>query len=167
MKKILLAILATLITHTALAQTSFSSLEEQMTGKEFQAAGLEKLSASELTALNAWIRNRSLATLNAPKAGTGKAYSGPEGDMRGFDSEQSKKAERTTITSKIVGKFTGWDGQTIFTLENGMIWEQSDKDKFYVKEMENPVVNIEPGMFSTWRLSVEGHDNECKVKRIQ
>ncbi len=167
MKKILLAIAATFFTLTAIAQTAFSSLEEQMTGKDFQAAGLEKLSASELAALNAWIRSRSLATLDAPKAGTAKAYSGPEGDMRGFDSEQTKKSERTTITSQIVGKFTGWDGQTIFTLENGMIWEQADKDKFYVKELDNPVVNIEPGMFSTWRLSVEGHKKECKVKRIQ
>ncbi len=169
MKKILLAIVAALFTHTALAQTSFSSLEEQMTGKDFQAAGLEKLSASELEALNAWIRSRTLATLDTPKAGsaTGAVYSGQDGDTRGFESKQNKSSDRTTITSQIVGKFTGWDGQTIFTLDNGMIWEQTNKDKFYVKEVLNPVVHIEPGSFGTWRLSVEGYATECKVKRIQ
>lgn len=171
MNKILLALLATLFTQTALAQTSFSSLEEQMTGKDFEAAGLEKLSPDELAALNAWIRSRSLATLDAPKAGSGAVYSGQttsqDGDMRGFENEQMRNADRSVITSRIVGTFTGWDGQTVFTLENGMIWEQADKDKFYVKAIENPVVTIEPGAFRTWKLSVEGYASDCRVERIQ
>jgi hypothetical protein len=170
MKKILLPIVAVLFAQSVFAQTSFSSLEEQMTGKDFQAAGLEKLSPAELEALNAWIRSRTLATLDTPKAGsaTGTAYSGESGgDTRGFESEQMKNADRSTITSRIVGSFTGWDGQTVFTLENGMIWEQADKDKFFIKAVENPVVNIEPGAFRTWKLSIEGYASDCKVKRIQ
>lgn len=171
MNKILLAILATLFTHTVIAQTSFSSLEEQMTGKDFNAAGLEKLTPQELAALNAWIRSRSLATLDTPKAGSGVAYSGQaagaDGDTRGFETEQARNADRSTITSRIVGTFTGWDGQTVFTLENGMIWEQADKDKFYIKAIENPVVTIEPGAFRTWKLSVEGYSSDCRVERIQ
>lgn len=171
MNKILLAILATLFTQTLLAQTSFSSLEEQMTGKDFEAAGLEKLSAEELAALNAWIRSRTLATLDTPKAGSGAVYTGQpgsqDGDTRGFETEQMRNSDRSTITSRIVGTFTGWDGQTVFTLENGMIWEQADKDKFYVKEIENPVVTIEPGAFRTWKLSVEGYASNCRVERIQ
>jgi hypothetical protein len=171
MNKIFLALLATLFAQTALAQTSFSSLEEQMTGKDFEAAGLEKLSPDELAALNAWIRSRSLATLDAPKAGSGAVYTGSaatqSGDTRGFETEQARNADRSTITSRIVGTFTGWDGQTVFTLENGMIWEQADKDKFYVKAVENPVVTIEPGAFRTWKLSVEGYASDCRVERIQ
>jgi hypothetical protein len=78
-----------------------------------------------------------------------------------------RKSDRSTITSRLVGSFTGWDGQTVFTLENGMIWEQADKDKFYVKEVNNPVVTIEPGAFRTWRLSVDGYSSDCRVERIQ
>jgi len=170
MKKLLLALLAIFLTQTVFAQTSFSSLEEQMTGKEFQSTGLDKLSAEELEALNAWIRSRSLATLDTPKAGGGTAAytgTGEASDARGFETEQMRNSDRTTITSSIVGTFTGWDGQTIFTLENGMIWEQADKDKFYIKPVENPVVTIEPGAFRTWRLSVEGHSSETRVERIQ
>ena len=48
MNKILMVILAALFAQSTLAATSFSSLEEQMPGKDFQAAVLEKLSASEL-----------------------------------------------------------------------------------------------------------------------
>ncbi len=48
-----------------------------------------------------------------------------------------------------------------------MIWEQADKDKFYIKEVENPVAIIEPGMFGTWHLHIEGYSSECRVERIQ
>jgi len=147
------------------AAEGFSSLEEQMTGKEFSAAGLNKLTPQELEALNNWIRARSLATLDAaPGAVAGVAASTTAEDRRGFKDEDD---ERTTITSRIVGRFSGWDGQTVFKLENGMIWEQVDKDKFYVKEIENPVATIEPGMFGRWHLSIEGFDSECRVERIQ
>jgi hypothetical protein len=167
MKKLFLAVMAILCTQTVIAQTSFSSLEEQMTGKDFQATGLDKLSAEELEALNSWIRSRSLATLDSPKAGSGAVYTEQSGDSRGFENEQMRNADKSTITSRLVGSFQGWDGQTVFTLENGMIWEQADKDKFYVKTVENPVVTIEPGAFRTWRLSVEGYASECRVERIQ
>jgi hypothetical protein len=148
-----------------LADEGFSSLEEQMTGKEFSAAGLHKLSQAELDALNAWIRGRSLATLDKPAATAAVAASAaePGKDMRGFEGEE----EREPITSRLLGTFDGWDGQTVFRLENGMIWVQDDKDKFYVRAIENPVVVIDPGMFGTWRLQVEGFSSECKVKRIQ
>jgi hypothetical protein len=135
-----------------------------MTGKEFTAAGLDKLTQPELDALNDWIRRHSVATLDTPTQGPGPAYSTE--DRRGLKGGDDDK-DRTTITSTLVGKFTGWDGQATFKLENGMVWVQTDKDKFYTKEIEDPTVIIEPGMFGTWRLHIEGFDSECKVKRIQ
>jgi hypothetical protein len=163
MKKLFLIILVCTFTPSLFAQQAFSSLEEQMTGKEFNATGLDKLTPDELAALNEWIRGRSLATLDEakPASPTGS------GDGRGFENQRISDMDRAPITSRIVGKFTGWDGQTTFKLENGMIWEQADKDKFYIREVENPVVTIEPGAFKTWRLSVEGYASVCRVERIQ
>jgi hypothetical protein len=157
------------------ADEGFSSLEEQMTGQDFKAAGLDKLTPQELESLNGWIRRRSLATLDAPvpAAAAGVATATEDSpaaadsqvaDRRGFKGEDE---ERTPISSRIVGRFSGWDGQTVFRLENGMIWAQADKDKFYMKEVENPAIVIDPGMFGSWRLSVEGQDAECRVERIQ
>jgi hypothetical protein len=161
MNKLSLAILLLAAVMPVAAQQGFSSLEEQMTGKEFETAGLEKLTDEELEALNQWIRSRSLATLDTARTqATGE-------DARGFEQQQIKNMPRTTITSRLLGSFTGWDGQTVFRLENGMIWEQVDKDKFYIRQVENPVVTIEPGMFRTWRLSIEGYGSNCRVKRIQ
>jgi hypothetical protein len=162
MKKLLLIIMILAVYSPVFGQQAFSSLEEQMTGAEYKAAGLDKLTPSELAALNNWVRAHSLATLDAP---TTTAASG--GDSRGFESEKIADMDRTTISSKLVGKFSGWDGQTTFKLDNGMIWQQADKDKFYVKEIENPAVIIEPGAFGTWKLSVEGYSSKCKVERIQ
>jgi hypothetical protein len=149
------------------ADEGFSSLEEQMTGEEFKAAGLDKLTQPELDLLNGWIRRRSLATLDAPAPGAtaAAAVDAPVTDRRGLKGEEDE--DRTPISSRIVGKFSGWDGQTVFKLENGMIWAQTDKDKFYIKELENPAVLIDPKMFGSWQLSVEGHDAECRVERIQ
>jgi hypothetical protein len=165
MNKLFLTILILAASTSASGQQAFSSLEEQMTGAEFKATGLEKLSADELAALNNWVRGRSLVTLDAPAAGVATATG--SGDARGFETQKISDMDKTTITSNLVGKFSGWDGQTTFKLENGMIWQQADKDKFYIKEVENPVIIIEPGAFGTWKLSVEGFSSKCKVERIQ
>ena len=162
MKKLLLTILIAAISTSAFGQAAFSSLEEQMTGKEFDAAGLDKLSPEELAALNQWIRSHSLATLDTPQAAAGNNE-----DERGFEFTKMKDMPRKAINSRLVGTFNGWDGQTVFRLENGMIWQQVDKDKFYIKAVENPMISIEPGAFKTWRLSVEGYKSHCRVKRIQ
>jgi hypothetical protein len=163
MNKLLIACFTLAICASLYAAQGFSTLEEQMTGKEFTAAGLDKLSGQELAALNAWIQSRTPEALAAASAGAASTTLVTTEDRRGFDDDEDRKQ----INSRIVGRFNGWDGETVFKLENGMIWEQVDDDKFYVKEIENPVVIIDPSMFGRWHLSIEGHDSECRVKRIQ
>jgi hypothetical protein len=168
MKRALFVLFCLLASTSLLAADGFSSLEEQMTGREFAAAGLDKLTPGELEALNEWIRSHSLGTLATAK--TESSESKPRstvagGDLRGLPSDDGE--DESPIRSAIVGDFNGWDGQTIFKLENGMIWVQDDRDKFYVREIENPVAVIERGMFGTWHLHVEGFRDNCKVKRIQ
>ena len=170
MKRISILLLVLLWSLPLAASEGFSSVEEQMTGKEFTAAGLDKLTPDELAALNAWIRSHSLATLAAPAsaaaAAAAPATEAAGGDQRGFRAEKEEE-DRSTITSRIVGNFSGWDGQTVFKLENGMIWEQADNDKFYIREVDNAIAVIEPGIFGTWRLHIEGYNSKCRVKRIQ
>ena len=168
MKRALFVLFCLLASTSLLAADGFSSLEEQMTGREFAAAGLDKLTPGELEALNEWIRSHSLGTLATAK--TESSESKPRstvagGDLRGLPSDDGE--DESPIRSAIVGDFNGWDGQTIFKLENGMIWVQDDRDKFYVREIENPVAVIERGMFGTWHLHIEGFRDNCKVKRIQ
>ncbi len=165
MKKFLIVILSLTLPLSVIAAEGFSSLEEQMSGKEYMSAGLNKLTPEELEALNNWIRRHSVATLDRPKGGSYAVAT--EGDERGFKNKKDSEKDRSPVTSRIKGSFSGWDGNTVFALENGMIWEQSDTEKFYTKEVQNPEITIKPGMFGTWRLSVDGHHSQCRVKRIQ
>jgi hypothetical protein len=168
MKRILCVFFCLLAFTSQVAADGFSSLEEQMTGKEYMAAGLNKLTPGELEALNEWIRSHSLGTLDAAKATSTESKPGSTvagGDPRGLPSDDGE--DDSPIRSAIVGDFDGWDGQTIFKLENGMIWVQSDRDKFYVRDLENPIAVIKPGMFGSWNLSIEGYGSKCKVRRIQ
>lgn len=167
MTKFLIFILSLTMPLAVMAAEGFSSLEEQMSGKEFTTTGLDKLAPEELEALNNWIRDHSVATLDQPKGGSYAVTASTGEDERGFKAKKNSDKDRTPITSRIKGNFTGWNGHTVFTLENGMIWEQSDKETFYTKEVQNPEITIKPGMFGTWRLSVEGYHSACRVKRIQ
>ena len=165
MNRILIVIILLIATFPLCAADGFSSLEEQMNGKEYTAAGLDKLTPTELEALNNWIRGHSIATLDKPKAGSYAATTDSSGDNRGLQNKE--EMDRTRIESRLIGTFTGWDGKTIFKLENGMIWEQDDKDKYYATAVENPKVTIKPGMFGTWRIKVDGYNTECRVERVQ
>jgi len=169
MKRLLVLILVLFVSLPVLGAEGFSSLEEQMSGKEYTAAGLDKLTPEELKALNNWIRAHSLATLDQAKSGATVAAVEATEDNRGFENKKNKdeEEERTVIKSRLIGGFSGWDGHAVFKLENGMIWEQDDKDKFYIREIQNPEVTIKPGMFGSWHLQVEGYTSRCRVERLQ
>jgi len=79
--------------------------------------------------------------------------------------ERKKKAEPKEIVTSIQGEFKGWSGNTVFRLENGQVWRQSDKSKFHVR-VKDPKVEIEKGFLGTYFLSIEGYGARCKVKRV-
>jgi hypothetical protein len=165
----LLVILSLMLSATPLyAQERFSSVEERMTGKEFIETGLNKLTEAELAALNQWLRNHSVATLESAAAqssvGSAVAPAVVAQDERGFEGAET---DRSLITSRLVGEFDGWDGETIFELENGMVWKQDETDKFFTRNLVNPMVTVKSGLFNSWRLSVDGYNKSVKVKRIQ
>ena len=146
----------------------FSSLEERMTGREFRDAGLHKLSDSELSALNRWIQERSLAegqSLTSPRrASAGGTGPDTTTDRRGLPDANN---DDSPIEARIVGSFNGWNGSTVFELDNGMVWEQIDGKAFGMAEMENPQVTIEPGFWGSWRLRVDGYNARAQVRRIR
>lgn len=172
MKKLWFFALALSMTSVLLAAEGFSSLEERMSGKEFEEAGLGKLTSTELDALNEWLRRHSVATLENASAGPAgnAAVSGVDStkDMRGLPNEPKGSKGDDVIRSTIVGTFDGWNAKgTLFKLANGMIWQQVENDTFSVPAIENPEVIIERGLFNKWQLSMVGQKPKVKVERIQ
>ena len=69
------------------------------------------------------------------------------------------------IEAAIDGEVNGWEGETIFKLDNGQIWQQAEYDYNYFYDY-NPNVTI----YSTTagcRMKVEGEDETVLVKRIK
>jgi hypothetical protein len=143
---------------TAAIAKEFSSVEEQMTSRDFKAAGLDKLSPEELAALNAWIRS------NQPTSGSGVAYNRTQDNLVriGFDDSEA----RDLITSNVIGEFKGFSGGTVLKLENGQTWRVESGELSGIKAMTNPKVTIRPGLIDGWRLQVEGYNSVAKVKRV-
>lgn len=158
---ILLGLALSLIPLTLIAQSDdgFSSFEERMTGREFTEAGLHKLSEEELAALNEWVRQRSLAEHEQAQIAAAAQSADSVSDINNMP--------REIIVSSIVGSFSGWDGDTEFVLENGMVWEQASSDSYAMSQLENPAVTIRPSLFGNWTLQVEGYNRRTSVRRIK
>jgi hypothetical protein len=154
--RIRLALVLALAAFGAQAQ-DFSSLEERMSDAEFKAAGLDKLTPEELAALNAWLQHRTAGT--APAA----TYVPPSEDRTGF----RESTDSNGVVSRIAGPFTGWDGDTRFTLENGQVWEQAESASMRGVNVDSPAVTIRPAFMGSWLLKVEGFNKTVRVRRIK
>jgi hypothetical protein len=113
------------------ADPEFPGVEKAMTPADYEAAGLQKLEADERARLDKFIRNyvaksnEKVATEAVDKA-----------------VQQHKVQAPEVIESRIVGPFTGYNGRTTFTLENGQRWAQAQRDSVYFPKIDSPPVLI-------------------------
>jgi hypothetical protein len=69
------------------------------------------------------------------------------------------------IETSITGEIQGWDGETIFKLDNGQIWQQAEYDYTYFYEYHPDVTIYETS--AGCRMKVEDEDETVLVKRIK
>jgi hypothetical protein len=123
---------------------TFPGVQKAMSPAQYEAAGLSKLDPAERAKLDEFIKNyvavsnEKVATSAVDKAVKENKVSAPE-----------------IINSRIVGPFTGYNGHTIFTLENGQRWAQSQRDSAYYPKMESPGVIIVKKGFG-YRMYIAG-----------
>jgi NADH pyrophosphatase NudC (nudix superfamily) len=123
---------------------AFPGLQKAMTSEQYEAAGLSKLDAAERAKLDEFIKqyvavsNERVATTAVDKAVSEKKVQAPE-----------------VIQSRIVGPFTGYTGNTTFTLENGQRWAQSQRDSAYFPKIDSPPVIIIKAGFG-YRMYIAG-----------
>lgn len=159
MRRLLPAVLVLLIGTGSAAAAEFSSLEERMSGDEFSAAGLERLSPEELARLNNWLR------ANWPSTPTASTPYPAQADTRGLSQPDTP---REAIVSRIDGEFSGWHADSVFELENGMVWEASGAAQpLAVRPISNPTVIIEPAFMGSWLMRIEGYNATLRVRRVR
>jgi hypothetical protein len=118
------------------------SIKNLMNASEFNNCGLNKLNSKELENLNNWLFSFMLSVIT---------NSNNSGDV---------------IESSIDGDFEGWDGDTIFKLTNGQIWEQVSYDYEYHYAFM-PEVTIIRTRNNRYKMMVEGMSGSIYVERIK
>ena len=137
LRNLSLLLASTVFVSTAFAQgeaPEFPGVKKAMSPEAFDAAGLNKLSPDERAKLDEFIRGyASSSNEKAASVAVDKAVKG------------SKAMEPEVIESRIVGMFKGYGGSTRFTLENGQVWVQSQRDIRPYPPIDSPPVIIVRG----------------------
>jgi hypothetical protein len=117
------------------------SIKEMMSPEEFNAAGLNKLSADELQKLDAWLQGyRQITEQKAEKKATARA----------------SRTKMDVIVSRVDGSFNGLTGKTIVRLEDGTVWKQANADdRFRPKNSDHPAAAVIHGVFG-YKMQIEG-----------
>ena len=132
----------------------FPGLQKAMSPEDYEAAGLSKLDPAERAKLDEFIKNyvavsnEKVATSAVDKAVKENKVSAPE-----------------VIQSRIVGPFTGYNGRSTFTLENGQRWAQSQRDSAYYPKIDSPPVIIFKKGFG-YRMVIAG-GGEIRVTLVR
>ncbi|MEP6940501.1 MAG: hypothetical protein ABI846_12125 [Rudaea sp.] len=154
LKFALVLVLALSVTAAAIAGET-STLEERMSKGDFHAAGLDKLTPTELKTLNDWLAKHEATTV-VTKIVT-------EGGKPAFYVDQA----REPVESRIDGKFIGWYGKTVFKLENGQEWTQTESGQFTNGKYDHPKVRIKPMLLGSWLMFVEPCGCSIRVERTK
>ncbi|EDY83705.1 hypothetical protein VDG1235_3332 [Verrucomicrobiia bacterium DG1235] len=142
--------------------------------EEFVAAGLSKLTAEELSLLNELLE-RQADKPAAPPAEYQQTVPNPPPAVKTATADDLLGKEQVAIDttrapkkieSRLVGRFTGWQGSTIFTLENGQVWQQRIDEKQKYTPSESPEVTVYKSM-GGYRIRFKGYNQSCPVKRIK
>ncbi|MBD9536335.1 MAG: hypothetical protein ACN6RG_02480 [Stenotrophomonas sp.] len=142
-------------------------LQQQMSPAEFKAAGLDKLNAEELAALNNWLQGKVEQAASVASAAVEQAREEGRQEVivknRGFFDFGS----RDPIVAKLEGEFRGFGKGRQYTLDNGQVWEQTDEASVSGVRRDMPTVEITPGLMNVWYLRVEGLNTRAKVRRTK
>ena len=146
--------IAWILVSSAAGAAERADVRDLMTPDEFRASGLGKLSADELEALNRWLVR--FTARDAP-------------ELRLQDEtvkEEIKRADEEGIRTRIVGEFTGWDGDTVFRLENGQIWKQRLGGRWFHRAT-SPEVELRKNFMGYWELRIVEANRAVGVTRVE
>ncbi len=88
-------------------------------------------------------------------------------DIFGLENQAAVKGIKK-ISSRIINDFDGWDGRTVFRLENGQVWLQKDVNSTMSwRGSLHPVATITRKSFNSFLLKVEGAKKSVRVRRVK
>lgn len=149
------------------AEETFS---KSVRAEEFAAAGLTKLSAVELARLDALVRDyrgaaAELAVARREAAAATEARVTAEAKAARAEAKVALvgPAADAVIESRIAGDFVGWEGRTVFVLENGQRWQVANSGSYYAPKRTAPKVKLTPAAMGGHWMAIEGVGTRVKV----
>lgn len=160
-----ITVLAMLILSVAVQAQDFTTT---MTPAEQAAAGLGKLSPAELAALKAAVERYKTGEITAVRQEAEQKVAQAEARAAEKTKEERKRGYIAAlfnsgdegeylIESTLPGRHRTFQGKPILVLANGQRWMVTEAVRYYaVRELNDPVVKIEPGVMGSFWLSIEG-----------
>lgn len=150
----LLMSVALAIPLAATAADPYVPLQQRMTPEEFKAAGLDKLSPSELKNLDAWLSGHGKVVTKLVDQ-SGKPVFYPASEKAG------------PVKARVQGTFAGFNGHGEFALDNGQVWKQADETRIACATSTNPQVTIRRSLMGNWMAAVDGCGDTTAVVRVK
>lgn len=158
----------------AQAQPDFR-IEDRMSPAELESAGIDGLSGAELEALNQWLQSNMILQAQDKTEMPDIAVTGQSQDEESEVAASSpgeptparrygQREEYQDVVSIIRGPFAGWDGNTVFRLENGQVYQQR-RPGSWKTSLTDPEVRVTRSFLGMLELEVEGHS--IGVKRLE
>lgn len=126
-----------------------------MTPQELRDTGVGNLTVSQRLALDAWLNRYTVRVvqiaINQP----------PDNQTPSTVNTRCNPAIESTIS----GDFEGWEGETIFKLDNGQIWKQAEYAYMYSYSYRPDVTIYQTS--AGCRMKVEDEDETILVHRIK
>jgi len=133
-------------------------IEELMTPQEVHDTGVSGLSPQQRVALGRWLVRYTKLVVVGARSSQSQAPTAPPARTVAPDCTPA-------VESTISGEFEGWEGETVFKLDNGQIWEQAEYDYMYSYQYR-PDVTIYKAS-SGCRMKVEDEGETILVRRIK
>ena len=143
---------------------------KDMSVADYRTTGLDKLSEAQVKALSAWFANYQSQHAKdcAQSAAMMSAAEPVIAESKPSATPKSHNVDGSVVTSsRIKGKFSGWYGDTVFKLQNGQTWEQTDDSVVTIAAMQDPEVTITQGSFNVYYLEVKGMMDSVPVRKVE
>jgi hypothetical protein len=164
-------------------QSGERGIEKLMTAEEYRRTGLHKLSQEELMALEAWFREHAgeldstaesapvagATAISVPASGNaaGEAAAAARAEENfGFPEPRLKENEPVELHAEVLPPFRGWNGKTVFRLDNGQVWKQRSSGHHTYTGDDRRVV-ISKNAMGFYEMRLLAADRSIGVKRVK
>ncbi len=156
-----------------------------MSAEQYRAAGLDKLSDTERDSLYRWLQNYAgddaapqpkaipaatvppvPATPPPPSNESQAIATAPEKNFGFPDPPGDPEEPANQLHARVLEPFRGWDGKTLFYLDNGQVWRQRTNGRHTYSGDDNRVV-ISENRFGFYEMRLIAVDRSVGVKRIK